>query len=95
MNLLPLQVYHIQSFEAQVCKRHYYMYKVWNKRVYPQIPSIDSERHKYMTNDGMKRHECRETLCLACKHYGNGPHLKLVLILKFNMAVNDNKYLKS
>src|ERR1700683_478597 len=35
MNLPPLQMYHTQSFEAQVCKRHYYMYKVWNKRVYP------------------------------------------------------------
>src|ERR1700729_2118151 len=48
-------MYHTQSFEAQVCKRHYYMYKVWNKRVYPQISSIDSERRKYMTDHGMKR----------------------------------------
>ena len=36
-------MYYTQSFEAQVCKRHYYMYKVWNKRVYPQIPSIGEE----------------------------------------------------
>src|ERR1700729_4654711 len=42
MNLPPLQMYHTQGFEAQVCKRHYYMYKVRNKRVYPKIPSIDS-----------------------------------------------------
>src|SRR6202050_4488422 len=54
MNLLPLQMYHTQSFEAQVCKRLYYMYKVWHKIVYPKIPSIDRERHKYMTDHGMK-----------------------------------------
>src|ERR1700691_175101 len=37
----PLQMYHTQRLETQECQRLYYMYKVRNKRVYPQIPSID------------------------------------------------------
>ena len=39
-NLLQLQMYPTKNFEARVWKRLYYMYKVWNKRVYPKIPSI-------------------------------------------------------
>src|ERR1700683_2154297 len=84
MNLPPLQMYHTQNFEAQVCKRHYYMYKVWNKRVYQKILSIDSERHKDMTDHGMKSCNTSFKLSNSFNH-----HFKHLLTNTWNLRVNS------
>src|ERR1700683_4711644 len=76
-------MYNTQRLEAQECQRLYDMYKVWNKRVDPKIPSIDPERHKYMTDHGMK--SCNTSFKLSnCFNH----HLKHLLTNTWNFWVN-------
>src|SRR6202451_4422028 len=58
--------------------------QVWNERVYPKIPSIDSERHKYMTDHGMKSCNTSFKLSNSFNH-----HFKHFLANTWNLWVNS------
>ena len=73
-----------KTLRHRCAKWHDYMYKVWHKIVYPQIPSIDWERHKYMTDHGMKSCNTSFKLSNSFNH-----HFKHLLTNTWNLWVNS------